>query len=89
MIPAQRKKLRAQAHSLKPVVTIGQSGLTNAVIAELEIALDHHQLIKVKIRSDDRELRKQIAEQMCEQTKAELIQRIGQITVLYRRNPDR
>lgn len=89
MIPAQRKKLRAQAHTLKPVVTIGQSGLTEAVIAELEIALDHHELIKVKIRSDDRDLRKQIGEQLCDQTKAELIQRIGQITVLYRRNPKR
>ena len=89
MIPAQRKKLRAQAHSLKPVVTIGQSGLTDAVIAELELALDHHQLIKIKIRSDNRELRKQISEQISAQTTAELIQRIGQITVLYRRNPDR
>ncbi len=86
MISAQRKKLRAQAHSLKPVVTIGQSGLTATVLAELEIALDHHQLIKVKIRNDDRDLRKQIGDQVADQTQATLIQRIGQITVFYRKN---
>ena len=89
MIPAQRKKLRAQAHSLKPVVTIGQSGLTEAVIAELELALDHHELIKVKIRSDDRGLRKQIGDQLALQTQSDLIQRIGQVIVVYRCNPDK
>lgn len=86
MIAAQRKKLRAQAHGLKPVVTLGQSGLTEAVLAEIDIALEYHQLIKIKIRSDDRDLRKALSEQISEQTQAELIQRIGQISVFYRRS---
>ncbi len=81
-----RKKLRTKAHSLKPVIMIGQSGLTEAVLTELNLALDHHELIKVRIRMADRETRKQTAADMCQQTEAELIQSIGQIAVLYRPN---
>lgn len=89
MTPADRKKFRAQAHTLKPVVMIGQAGLTDAVKAEIELALDSHELIKVRIRSDDREARKQIATEICAAASAELIQTIGQIIVIYRRNPDK
>ena len=86
MNSAEKKQYRAQAHALNPIVTIGQSGLTEAVLAELQLALDCHELIKVKIRSNDREMRKQIGAEICAQTHAELIHRIGQITVIYRRN---
>jgi len=57
---ADKKKLRAQAHSLKPVIMIGQSGLTAAVLAEIELALNSHELIKVRIRAEreDRSARK-------------------------------
>jgi len=85
---ADKKKLKAQAHSLKPVIMIGQSGLTAAVLAEIELALNTHELIKVRIRAE-REDRKLISEKICEDTGAELIQSIGQIAVIYRLNPDK
>jgi RNA-binding protein len=85
---AGKKKLRAEAHTLKPVVLIGQSGLTASVLAEIELALDSHELIKVKIRSE-RDERKLISEKICRDTGAELIQTIGQIAVIYRLNPDK
>lgn len=75
----QRKKLRVQAHTLKSVVTLDQSGFSETVLAELKIALDQHELIKVRIRNDDRDMRKQISEQIVLQTQATLIQCIGQI----------
>ncbi len=86
MNPIQKKKLKAQAHSLNPVVMIGQAGLTEAVIKEINLALDTHELIKVKIRAE-RDDRKIISEQICSQTLSEQIQSIGQIAVLYRKNP--
>ena len=88
MNPANKKKLRAEAHTLKPVVMIGQSGLTAAVLAEIELALNSHELIKVKIRAE-RDDRKLISEKICTDTGAELIQTIGQIAVIYRLNPDK
>lgn len=88
MNPADKKKLKTQAHSLKPVIMIGQSGFTAAVLAELELALNTHELIKVRIRAE-REERKLISEKICADTGAELIQSIGQIAVIYRLNPDK
>lgn len=85
---ADKKKLRAEAHTLKPVVMIGQSGLTTAVLAEIELALNSHELIKVKIRAE-RDERKRINQKICANTGAELIQEIGQIAVIYRLNPDK
>jgi RNA-binding protein len=85
---ANKKKLRAEAHSLKPVVMIGQSGLTDAVLAELQLALNTHELLKVKIRAE-REDRKLITEKICANSGAELIQSIGQIAVIYRLNPNK
>ena len=87
MNSADKKKLRADAHSLKPVVMIGQSGLTAGVLAELDQALNTHELLKVKIRAE-RDERKSINAQLCAETGAELIQSIGQIAVLYRLNPN-
>jgi RNA-binding protein len=83
-----KKKLKSEAHSLNPVVMIGQSGLTDAVLAEIELALDHHELIKVKIRAE-RDERKLISEKICTSTGAELIQSIGQVVVIYRLNPNK
>lgn len=88
MNSADKKKLRAQAHGLKPVIMIGQAGLTAAVLAEIELALDSHELIKVRIRAE-REDRKQISEKICTDTGAALIQTIGQIAVIYRLNPNK
>jgi RNA-binding protein len=81
-----RKKFKAQAHTLNPVVMIGHAGLTGAVLAEIEIALNTHELIKVRIRAE-REERKLISEKICQDTGAALIQSIGQIVVIYRLKP--
>lgn len=86
MNPIEKKKLKAQAHPLNPVVIIGQAGLTEAVIKEINVALDAHELIKIKIRAE-RDERATIREQICTETKAELVQSIGQIAVIYRVNP--
>ena len=88
MNSVDKKKLRAEAHTLKPVVMIGQSGLTAAVLAELKQTFNSHELIKVKIRAERGE-RKVISEKICTETGAELIQTIGQIAVIYRLNPDK
>lgn len=86
MNPIEKKKLKALAHPLNPVVMIGQSGLTPAVLNEINLALDVHELIKVKIRAE-RDARSAISEQICADTQAELVQSIGQIAVLFRKNP--
>ncbi|MDD5578700.1 MAG: ribosome assembly RNA-binding protein YhbY [Methylobacter sp.] len=83
-----KKKLRAQAHALKPVIMIGQAGFTQAVLAETDLALDSHELIKIRIRAE-REDRKLISEKICHDTRAQLIQAIGQIAVIYRKNPNK
>ena len=88
MNSADKKRLKAKAHSLKPVIMIGQSGLTAAVLAEIKATLLAHELIKIKIRAE-RESRKQITEQICAESQAELIQTIGQIAVIYKLNPDK
>lgn len=85
MNPIQKKKLKAQAHPLNPVVMVGQAGLTDAVLKEVEVALDAHELIKIKIRAE-RDERKLISAQICQQTGSELVQSIGQIAVIYRKN---
>ena len=86
MTPQKKKMLRSKAHTLKPVVIIGQAGLTDSVYEEIELALDHHELIKIRIRSDDRLARKTAIEKICTEKKADLIQSIGQIAVIYRIN---
>ncbi len=88
MNSAEIKSLKAKAHNLNPVVMIGQAKLTEAVLAELNIALDVHELIKVKIRAEKEE-RTDITEQICSNTGALLIQAIGQIAVIYRKNPNK
>jgi RNA-binding protein len=86
--PVDKRKHRANAHNLKPVVMLGQFGLTESVLAEIEIALNAHELIKIKVRAE-REERKDYAEKICAQTGAELIDMIGQIVVIYRLNPNK
>lgn len=87
MKPALRKALRTKAHSLKPVVLTGQAGVSKNVMAEIELALDHHELIKVRLRAE-RESRKEMTAKICNKTGAELIQSIGQIITLFREKPE-
>lgn len=84
----QKQALKAKAHHLKPVIITGAKGLTEAVIDEVNIALDAHELIKIKIPGYDREERGPIIAQLCEQTNATLIQKIGQVVVIYRKKPE-
>jgi RNA-binding protein len=85
----QRKLLRSLAHPRKPIVTIGRNGLTEAVLQELGKALDHHELVKVKVNIGEREDRNAAVHALCEQTGSTLIQRIGFIAVLFRRNTEK
>lgn len=88
-LPAKiKRELKQLAHHLHPVIIIGQHGLTPAVIAETEIALKAHELIKVKINGHERDDRKQMAIELCAATQAELLQAIGGMLVLYRENPE-
>jgi len=81
----ERRALRSRAHHLKPVVSVGAAGLSEAVLAELGIALDEHELVKLRIAADDREQRQTLIASMCQQAKAQLIQRIGHTAVIYRK----
>lgn len=85
----QIKFLRAKCHDLKPVIMMGQKGLTEEVLSELDIALTHHELVKIKLAVDDRELRKQVSAEICQKSQAEEIQSIGKTLSVYRVNPDK
>jgi len=85
---SQKKNLRGQAHHLKPLVIVADKGLSESVVAEIERALNDHELIKVKLRGD-REVRKAWATSIAEKCKAELVQTIGCVACYYRKNPDK
>lgn len=84
LTPAQRAALRADAHALKPVVLIGAEGLTEAVIKEIGVHLNAHQLIKIRVAGDDREARIEIYESICDRLDAAPIQHIGKLLVVWR-----
>ncbi len=83
----QLKYLRGLGHSLKPVLTVADKGLSDAVRAEYENALAHHELIKVRLRVGDRDLRDQYIDSLCANAGAELVQRVGNVALVYRANP--
>jgi len=85
--PAERKALKARAHKLDPIVTIGGKGLTDAVLAEIDFALKAHELIKVRAGGMDRDDREQAMSAICARTGAEAVQHIGKILVLFRPRP--
>ncbi len=85
--PRQRSALRAAAHALKPVVQIGDKGLTEAVIKEINVHLNAHQLIKIRIAGDDREFRLSTLTTICERLEAAPVHHLGKILTIYRRNP--
>jgi RNA-binding protein len=84
LTPAQRSELRAQAHGLAPVVMIGDSGLTPAVLKEIDASLNSHGLIKIRVLGDDREARLAHYETICTDLSAAPIQHIGKLLVVYR-----
>ncbi|EGY29405.1 putative RNA-binding protein, YhbY family [Candidatus Regiella insecticola 5.15] len=85
----QKQHLKSLAHSLKPVVMIGNNGLTKAVLAEIEQTLEHHEIIKIKITTEKRETKSNIADTIVDKTNATVVQIIGNILVLYRPAKDR
>lgn len=84
LTPAQRQFLRAQAHSLHPVVTIGDAGISEAVMKEIERSLISHELIKVKSHSGEKALRENQLAEICNALNAAPVQHIGKILIVYK-----
>ncbi|MDX1678988.1 ribosome assembly RNA-binding protein YhbY [Arsukibacterium sp.] len=82
----QKQFLKAKAHELKPVILLGGNGLTEGVVAEIEVALNFHELIKIKVPTEDREQKMLIMDAIIRETKAEKVQVIGKTLVLYRQS---
>ena len=85
----QIQYLKGLAHSLKPVVLLGNNGLTEAVVAEIDYALNHHELIKVKIPTDDRETKALIVEAICRETNSIKVQVIGKTLIIFRTSEEK
>ena len=85
----QKKKLRGLGHKLKPVVTVGEAGLSESLVAEFESSLEHHELMKIRVRTGDRSARDAIISELCTTSGAELIQRVGNVALLYKENPEK
>ena len=81
----QRKYLKALAHHLKPVIQVGNAGVTAAVVKEITQALDAHELLKIRLPGVDRDARHTLLGEICEAAKAEAVQEIGRMAVIYRR----
>lgn len=81
---ARKKSLRTLGHHLKPIITIAEKGVTETIHAELERALNDHELIKVKINLGDPAYRKQLAQDICAEHNADLVQSIGKIALIVR-----
>lgn len=84
----QKKYLRGLGHHLKPVIVVGDGGLSAAVVKEFESTINHHELIKVRVRAGDRETRDGIILKMCDQNTS-LVTRIGNVALIFRRNTEK
>lgn len=80
----QIKFLRSKGQQMKPVVWVGQAGCSSAVLAELDQALEHHELLKVKVAAGDRAGRDEVITKLCDASGASLVQRVGNVALLYR-----
>ena len=88
LTPSARRALRAKAHHLQPVVTVGQQGLTPAVLHEVDLALLKHELIKVRVFSDARDQRESMLDRMCADMDCAAVQHLGKVLILWRPNPE-
>ncbi len=86
---SQKKVLRGLGHQLKPIVLIGDAGLTESVLTEFLAALKHHELLKVRVRTGDREIRDRIIGELCDRGSAGLVARTGNVALLFRQNEDK
>ena len=82
----QEKSLRRQAHHLKPIVWIGQKGISENLLKEVDNALEHHELIKIKIQASEKNMRNTIISAIAQEMQAHIVQKIGNIAVFYREN---
>lgn len=88
LTPAERSNLRSEAHALKPIVLIGEAGLSESVMKEIDSSLKAHGLIKVRVFGDDREARLEMYQTICSELRAAPIQHIGKLLVIYREKED-
>jgi RNA-binding protein len=88
LTPAERSTLRAEAHALKPIVIIGEAGLTPGVLKEIDASLNSHALIKVRVFGDERDARVEIYDAICDKLGAAPVQHIGKLLVIYRPKKD-
>ena len=86
---AQTRFLRGQAHGLKAMLQVGGKGISQTLVDEVLAALEHHELIKVKIAAEDRDAREALARELATRTEAALVQRIGHVVILYRPSIER
>ena len=86
---SQKKYLRGLGHQLKPLIIVGEAGLSESLLAEYTSTIEHHELIKVRVRAASRDARDAIIDQLCKSNAALLVQRIGNVALLYRPNPDK
>lgn len=85
---SQKKHLRGLGHALNPVVMVGDAGLTTSLLAEFNSSLEHHELIKVRVKVGDREVRNDIIGKLCDEGSAVLVQRVGNMALMYRENTE-
>ena len=86
--PTERRSLRARAHPLHPVVSIGAHGLTPSVVHEIDVALAAHELIKIRAHVDDRDAREALLARVCDELGAAPVQHLGKLLIVYRRKPE-
>jgi len=84
----QRKELKTKAHHLKPVIRVGQKGLSENLLEETSLALDIHELIKVHVAQDDRDTRSLCMQELASKSDAEIVSKIGKMCILYRQRTD-
>jgi RNA-binding protein len=80
-----KRDLRRRGHALKPVVLVGSAGLSEAVVREIDLSLEHHELMKVRLGGADREVKQRLIASICESCHAELVQSIGHVALIYRK----
>jgi putative YhbY family RNA-binding protein len=87
LLPAEQRALRARAHHLRPAVIVGDAGLTAPVLKEIDLALEHHELVKLRVLGGDRGDRKRLIGELCAALAALPVQQIGRMLVIYRPRP--
>lgn len=85
---SQRRYLRGLAHQLKPVIMVGNKGISDALLKEFDNALARHELVKVKLSSEDRDERKTQITGLAEASQADLVQSVGRVALYFRRNSE-